>query len=107
MSFNKKSENKTTTLKLLLFKILLFILGVNFLSGVFANRDFTYIILSTISSLLGMGISITIIYYFVNNKSFDSMDQAKGDILTLLTFPFFLSISLGIYFALDFVINSF
>lgn len=89
MDFNKKSENKTITLKSLLFKILLFILSVNILSGVFAKRDFTYLILSTISSLLGMGISISIVYYFVNNKSFDPIDQAKGDILILVTFPFF------------------
>lgn len=107
MNFNKKLATKTTTLKSLLLKILLFILGVNFLSGVFANRDFGYVILTTISSLLGMGISITIVYYLVNNKSFDPIDQAKGDILVLLTFPFFLAISVGVYFVLDFIINLF
>lgn len=52
-----------------------------------------------------MGISITIVYYLVNNKSFDPIDEVKGGILILLTLPFFLSISLGVYLGLDFIIN--
>ena len=109
MNSNKKLKNKTTTLKSVLLQTLLFILAVNFMTAIFkgADRDINFSILSTISSLIGMGISITIVYYFLNNKSFDSIDQAKGDILILFTLPFFLSISLGIYFALDYIVNLF
>lgn len=107
MNTNKKSETKTTTLKTILLKILLFILAFNVLTGIFANRDFSYVVLSTISSLIGMGISIIIVYYLVNGKSFAPIDGTKGDILILFTLPFFLGISLGAYFALDFIINLF
>ena len=109
MNSNKKLKNKTTTLKSVLLQTLLFILAVNFMTAIFkgADRDINFSILSTISSLIGMGISITIVYYFLNNKSFDSIDQTKGDILILFTLPLFLSISLGFYFALDFIVNLF
>lgn len=107
MNPNKKLKTKTTTLKSILFKILLFILATNFISGIIAKRDPYYIILSTISSLLGMGLSITIVYYLVNNKSFGSIDEGKGNILILFTLPLFLIISLGAYYALDFLVSLF
>lgn len=102
-----KKNDKITSLKSILFPTLLFILAVNITSGVFAKRDLTYMISATISSLLGMAISIIIVYYFLNNRSFGSIDQTKGNILILFTLPLFLGFSLGIYFALEFIITSF
>lgn len=107
MSINKKTKIEKTTLKSVLLKTLLFILGINLISGFIAKREFTYLILTTISSLLGMGVSIIGVYYFLNKKSFAPIDQAKGDILILLTFPFFLGASVGIYYVINTIINLF
>lgn len=107
MNSNKKQENKTTTLKSVLLKTLLFILGVNIFNAIFAKGDFTYLIISSVSSLLGMGLSLVIVYYLVNNRSFGPIDGTKGSILILFTLPFFLSISLGLYFGLNFIVNLF
>lgn len=107
MNSHKKTEIKTTTLRIVLLQILLFILITNVISGIIAKRGLDYIILTTISSLVGMGISITIVYYLVNKKSFGPIEQTKGNILILFTLPFFLIISLGVYFALDFLVNLF
>ncbi len=104
---NSKKNTKTTNLKSILLQTLLFILATNIISGIFAKRDLTYMIIGTISSLLGMAISIIIVYYFLNDRSFGSINQAKGDILILFTLPLFLGLSLGIYFSLEFIINLF
>lgn len=107
MDFKRKIKTETTTFKSLIIKMFLFIIGVNFLTAIFkgADRDIVFSILSTISYLLGMGISLTIVYYFLANKSFKPIDIPKVVLLFILAFPLVLVISLGAFYGLDFIIR--
>ncbi len=109
MDFKKRIKTKTTTFKSLIIHMFLYIIAFNFLTAIFkgADRDIVFSILSTISSLLGMGISITLVYYFLANKSFKAIALPKLVLLIILAFPLVLIISLGAYYGLDLIMNLF
>jgi hypothetical protein len=107
MSLNKKLESSVTNFKSLIIESMLFVFVIIFAIGVSSSYGFDYVIITTISSLLGMGISITIVYYFLNNKSFKPISFSKVALLLILTLPSFLIISIGFYYGLDFIINLF
>lgn len=107
MNSNKKLKVKTNTLNSVLLQTLIFILFVNIVGGIIANLNIIYVISATIIFSVGMGVLTIIVYYLVNNKSFDPIDEVQVNILKLLILPFFLIIALGIYFWWDFIINLF
>lgn len=107
VNLNKKLKNSVTTFKSLIIKSMLFIFVIIFVAGITSSYGFAYVIATTVGSVLGMGLAIAIVYYFVNNKSFNPIDESKVAPLVILTLPFFLIISIGTYYALDFIINLF
>lgn len=109
MNFTKKIKNETITFKSLIINIFLFIVVVNFLTAIFkgSDRDIVFSIISTISYLIGIGISLTTVYYFLANKSFKPISFSKVVLLFIFALPLVLIISLGAYYGLYFIINIF
>lgn len=103
MDRNKKVEKSIVTFKSLLVQMILFSLGINLVSSFFSPYEFD--LLLAISHVIGIAITMPIIYYFLNNKNFNPMLLPKVSLVVILSIPFIGIIALAVYFSIEYVIN--
>lgn len=105
MEWNKKVETSAITFKSLLVQMILFSIGINLVSSFFSPYNFD--LLLAISPVIGIGIAVPVVYYFLSNKSFKSMLLPKVSLVVMLSLPIIGVIAVAAYFGIEYVVSIF
>ncbi|MBM7541580.1 hypothetical protein [Amphibacillus cookii] len=103
MGMNKEIVKRMVNFKSLLIQMILYGIGINLASSLFSPYKFD--ILIPISTIIGIGIAMPVIYFFLNKKSFEPMLLPMVSLVVILSLPFIVIIAIATYFGMEFVIN--
>ncbi|WP_017473523.1 hypothetical protein [Amphibacillus jilinensis] len=103
MEADKEIETRVVIFKSLLMQMLLYSIGIYLVGSFFSPYQFDPLL--PISSIVGIGIAMPVIYYFLNNRSFGPMHLPKASLVVILSLPFIGITATATYFSIDYVIS--
>ncbi|GAA0361266.1 hypothetical protein GCM10008932_12370 [Alkalibacterium iburiense] len=96
MKVNDKLDTSKVTFKETMLIIMLLVVGIPFFNGIFSSDGFNVQFL--VSSIIGSGIATLLTYYFLNNKSFKSVNLSKFALIMVINIVISTSIAMASVF---------
>lgn len=103
MGMKKEIVTRVVKFKSLLIQMILYGVGINLASSLFSPYKFDMLI--PISIIIGIATAMPVLYFFLNEKSFEPMLLPMVSLVVILSFPFIVIIAIATYFGLEFAIN--